>query len=231
VGLLFTVWAFVAMGPAPEAEYALVSGAGVEVARTERGIEFAPSDGAPEYGIVFYPGGKVDPVSYATLARDYVEEHDALVVVTPVLFNLAILSTDEAASVIEAYPDIEDWAVAGHSLGGVAACAFAAERPDAVDAVILLAAYPAESTDLSEAGIPVLSVWASEDSVMDRDAFEAAKSRLPDDARYVEIEGGNHAQFGSYGEQNGDSPASIPAERQRAETIEAMSGFLEEALE
>ncbi len=38
----------------------------------------------------------------------------------------------------------------------------------------------------------------------------------------VEIKGGNHAQFGSYGEQYGDGTAAIPAEEQRKITVDAI---------
>ena len=42
----------------------------------------------------------------------------------------------------------------------------------------------------------------------------------------VEIEGGNHAQFGSYGLQRGDPPAEITPQEQQARTVEAISDFL-----
>ena len=42
----------------------------------------------------------------------------------------------------------------------------------------------------------------------------------------VEIEGGNHAQFGNYGPQEGDLPATISAEEQQAQTVAAISGFI-----
>jgi hypothetical protein len=41
------------------------------------------------------------------------------------------------------------------------------------------------------------------------------------------IAGGNHAGFGTYGIQEGDGVAIISAERQRKETAEAVSSFLE----
>ena len=42
----------------------------------------------------------------------------------------------------------------------------------------------------------------------------------------VEIQGGNHAQFGSYGLQRGDPPAEITPQEQQARTVEAISDFL-----
>lgn len=42
----------------------------------------------------------------------------------------------------------------------------------------------------------------------------------------VEIQGGNHAQFGNYGPQKGDAPATISAEEQQARTVEAVAEFI-----
>ena len=45
----------------------------------------------------------------------------------------------------------------------------------------------------------------------------------------VEIEGGNHAQFGNYGPQKGDLPATISTEEQQAQTVAAIEAFLQSA--
>ena len=45
----------------------------------------------------------------------------------------------------------------------------------------------------------------------------------------MEIEGGNHAQFGNYGPQKGDQPATISAEEQQAQTVAAIEEFLGES--
>lgn len=42
----------------------------------------------------------------------------------------------------------------------------------------------------------------------------------------VEIQGGNHAQFGNYGPQKGDAPAAISAEEQQAQTVEDVADFI-----
>jgi len=47
---------------------------------------------------------------------------------------------------------------------------------------------------------------------------------MPQDYKEVCIEGGNHAQFGSYGTQKGDGTAAIPAEEQWARTVEVFVG-------
>ena len=46
---------------------------------------------------------------------------------------------------------------------------------------------------------------------------------LPADCEHHVIAGGNHAQFGSYGKQNGDGNASVSAEDQQRQTAELVT--------
>jgi len=45
---------------------------------------------------------------------------------------------------------------------------------------------------------------------------------LPNDTNLVLIEGGNHGQFGYYGKQLGDNPATISREEQQRLTVETV---------
>ncbi len=182
---------------------------------------FAPASGSPSVGIVLYPGGHVDYRSYSTLARDLAAE-GYLVVVPPMPLSLAVLAPNRADRVIAAHPEIGRWILSGHSLGGAMACTYASSNSGTVDALALLAAYPAGSADLSGQRIAVVSLLGTRDTVVSRSTWDGAKSLLPSSTTYTMIEGGNHAQFGSYGPQPGDSAATITAARQRAETVEAV---------
>ena len=42
----------------------------------------------------------------------------------------------------------------------------------------------------------------------------------------VIIEGGNHAQFGNYGPQKGDTPAAVSDTEQQAITVSAITDFV-----
>jgi hypothetical protein len=55
----------------------------------------------------------------------------------------------------------------------------------------------------------------------------AAGDRLPAGSRYVEIAGGNHAQFGEYGPQSGDGAAEIPGPAQRKAVVDEALGLLD----
>jgi pimeloyl-ACP methyl ester carboxylesterase len=104
---------------------------------------------------------------------------------------------------------------------------FVATHPGAVDGLVLWAAYPASSDDLSQSGVRVVSISASLDGLATPEKIAASRPLLPADTVWVTIEGGNHAQFGWYGPQSGDAPAAIPREAQQAQIVEATVALLE----
>ena len=196
---------------------------GVVVQALEDGsVAFVPDE--PVAGLVFYPGGKVQPEAYAPLLYGCAERGIACILTKP-LFNLAILSPDMAAGLQQGFPGIDEWIIAGHSLGGVVACNYVAGHAGEFDGIVLLAAYPA--VDLTGYDGAVLSIVGSEDQVLDRGKYEAARPELPADARETVIEGGNHGQFGDYGEQAGDGQAAISRAEQQRLTADAIASLLQ----
>ena len=129
-------------------------------------------------------------------------------------FRLAVLSPNRAADVMAART-YENWYVGGHSLGGAIAANFAARHGEALRGLVLLAAYPSRPLSPS---LRVLSLYGSEDGVLNLDRLAGGAQYLPDDALIQVIPGGNHAQFGSYGPQRGDGAALISSAEQWAET-------------
>lgn len=195
---------------------------GVIVEQLESGdIAFVPEK--PTVGLVFYPGAKVQPESYAPLLRDCAQKGILCVLVKP-MFNLALLDVGAADRAQSHYPEIATWVVAGHSMGGVAASNYAAGHLDDVAGVVYLAAYP--DADLSKYGGAALSILATNDGCLRKDAYYAAKGKMPALTETVEIAGGNHAQFGNYGKQAGDGAATISREDQQAQTADAIVDFV-----
>jgi hypothetical protein len=221
----FVAWAGTPWGPPmAEAEAALVSDDAVTVTR-DRWLTFAPAQAEPITGYAFYPGGKVTAESYAPMARGLAEQ-GYLVVVMPMPLNLAIFYLDAAGDVIAAYPNVTHWAVGGHSLGGVAAANFA-KNQTSVEGLVLLASLPQDSDDLSgRDDLAVTFIYASEDGLFTPDEYEKARTLLPPDTVYFEIEGGNHGQFGWYGDQQGDGTPSISREEQQAQIVSATAELL-----
>lgn len=172
-------------------------------------IVFAP-EGATT-GFIFYPGGKVEYTAYIPLMKALASE-GILCVLVEMPFHLAVLDVNAADGIQEQYPYIDNWYIGGHSLGGSMAAAYLSEHTDAYKGLILLGSYSA--TDLSEADVEVLSIYGSEDRVMNREKYEASKTNLPADFSEVIIDGGCHAYFGMYGAQDGDGMPSITNEEQ-----------------
>ena len=56
--------------------------------------------------------------------------------------------------------------------------------------------------------------------------IEASRPLLPAATTWVVIQGGDHAQFGWYGPQSGDNPATISREDQQAQAAEAVLSLL-----
>lgn len=168
-----------------------------------------PSDTA----IIFYPGAKVETIAYLPLL-DQIRQKGITCILVDMPFHMAFFDSNAAQRVIDEFSEIEHWYIAGHSLGGAMASQFAAKHPDELDGLILLGAYiygdyPPENT---------LTIYGS--------LNQSVEDHLTYTENVVEIEGGNHAQFGNYGPQKGDLPATISSEEQQAQTVDAIEEFI-----
>ena len=160
-------------------------------------------------GLAFYPGGKVQAEAYLPLLMRVAEAGiDCYLVKMP--FNLAVFGVNRVEGVMADHPH-ERWLLAGHSLGGAMAAQWAADHPGRLNGLVLLAAYSAKK--LPE-DLPVVVLYGSEDKVLDRKNLEKSMDLLPPNTVVEQLPGGNHACFGSYGEQKGDGKATIAPERQ-----------------
>jgi alpha/beta hydrolase family protein len=189
-------------------------------------LAFRPADIQPTVGLVIYPGGLVDYRAYAPVARA-IAARGYFVAVVPMPLNLAVLAPDRALDVISAHPEIHRWAVGGHSLGGSMAATFARGHPDLVQGLVLWASYPAQWDDLSRTDLAVVSAYGTSDGLATSQKIDASRALLPPSTEWLAIQGGNHAQFGSYGVQSGDNPASIGEAEQQAEVATATADLLE----
>lgn len=215
----FVIWAETPLGPMPEAVAALNSDNQVQV-ETEPWLIFQPTTGEPDTGLIFYPGGRTDPRSYAPAARA-IAAQGYLVVIVPMPLNLAVFGVEQASEVMDAYPQIEHWVIGGHSLGGAMAAAFANRQPQAVEGLVFWAAYPSSSDDLSKSDLKVLSLFGTQDGLTTGNKVDASRALLPSTTSFTPIEGGNHAQFGYYGSQPGDGEATISRESQQDVAVNA----------
>lgn len=216
---LFVIWALNAAQPMAESLPAMDSNETI-VVQTNPWLVFQPTQKSPTTGLIFYPGGRVDPRAYAPLAYK-IAENGYLVVIVPMPLNLAVFGVNQAAQVISAFPDIDHWVIGGHSLGGSMAASFADNHPDLIDGIVFLASYPANSDDLSNQDIKTLSIFGTQDGLATPIKIQASRSLLPPDTNWIAIDGGNHAQFGWYGPQSGDNKATISRAEQQEQILQA----------
>ena len=163
--------------------------------------------------IIFYPGAKVEAEAYLPLL-DQIRQTGVACILVHMPFHMAIFDANAAEEVIAQFPEFQHWYIAGHSMGGAMASKFAADHPDQVDGLILMGAYiygdyPEEKT---------LTIYGS--------LNQSVEDHIDYTENIVEIEGGNHAQFGNYGPQKGDPAAAISAQDQQAQTVAAIEAFL-----
>lgn len=209
---------------ANETALSVVSDSVVTVTEKDGKMIFAPQ--TPEYGLIFYPGGKVEYHSYAPLMQSLAEKN-ILCVVVGMPFDLAVFAPNSADGIQDNYPSVKHWYIGGHSLGGSMAASYAANHTDELDGLILLAAY--STADIRHSGLNVISIYGSNDNVLNMDTYRKNFSLLPDNTKELVIQGGCHAYFGSYGSQKGDGTPQITAAEQVRQTTEFILKNIEEA--
>jgi hypothetical protein len=132
-------------------EAAMKSGENVKVFQSEKRVGlrkitvfhgFEPTgetNKAKGVGLILYPGALVDPTQYSPFARSLAElgYHIAIV---DFAFDFAITNGKRAEDVFDykAWEHIKCWAISGHSLGGVMACAYANDYAKKLKGVAVL---------------------------------------------------------------------------------------------
>lgn len=187
---------------------------------------FEPKNNEKEPLVIFYPGALVEPESYSIWANE-LAKNGYTVAIAKMPLDLAILSGNRAEKIREDFPD-RDYVIGGHSLGGVMASRYANSnlKKQQLKGIFYLASYPDKKGALDKSKLPILSITASNDQVLNKKAYESAKQYLPTQTEYVSIEGGNHGGFGSYGEQKGDGKAEITNMDQQTVIVNILLNWL-----
>ena len=224
VFITWSLWAFRATGVA---HAALAGDVSVEVSHRENHWMFAPRNGNPGVGLIFYAGALVDPVAYAPLARAVAERGYPVVLVA--LPRRAAFGGAEGAAPLArginatlSFPDVKRWVVAGHSRGGEVAARLARTNAGSLAGLVLIGTSHPRDFSLANSPLAVTQIYGSRDTVADPEKVQDARRNLPPGTREVRIEGGNHSQFGYYGFQPGDWTAQISREEQQRITVAAI---------
>lgn len=188
---------------------------------TENGVLYFGKASA-KLTIVMYPGALVDPGAYSIWAAK-VAKAGYRVAIVSFPDDLAVLKPNAANTVVKSG---QPYVIGGHSLGGVMASRYAAKHQSGLKGVFFLASYPDAKGKLKE-NVPVLSLTASRDGVLNFDAWRKAKQNLPSDTTYQQLPGGNHAGFGSYGKQSGDGRATVTNATQQQWVAKQLTHWLD----
>ena len=174
-------------------------------------------------GFIFYPGGKVEHSAYIPLMQECASR-GILCVLVKMPFNLAVFDINAADGIREQFPQVESWYIGGHSLGGSMSASYLEKNKNDFDGLILLASY--STADLSSTSLKVLSIYGSEDKVLNKEKYDKNKTNLPSNLTEIIIDGGTHAYFGMYGAQKGDGNPSITNKEQIEQTALAISQLI-----
>jgi dienelactone hydrolase len=175
-----------------------------------------------DIGVLFYPGGAVAPEAYTQMLAGIAQKGYTVCTVKMPL-DLAVFDAKKGLKYLDKFAGVRRWIIVGHSLGGAMAGDVIESDSDKFKGLVFLAAYPNKS--LKDIAIPTLSIYGSNDKVADQSKIKD-EAKYPNAARFIEISGGNHAQFGTYGAQKGDGDASISANEQHKQTQNAVLGLL-----
>ena len=174
-----------------------------------------------DIALIFYPGARVEEIAYARIMNEIAKEGiDCYIVKLP--FRLALFNANGADAIISKnnYKEIY---VGGHSLGGVIAGNYAYENMDKVTGLVLIESRVSVKLDDK---LKVLSIYATNDGILDKEKYEKAKEYLPKDFKEVIVEGGNHANVADYGHQKGDNQATISKDEQQKLVVDSVIDFI-----
>ena len=233
-GIVFIGWSLLAYRATAAARQALQSDAAVTVTEGDGSWSFTPRTPSAA-GLIFFPGGLVDPVAYAPLVHAVAAAGYPGVLVqvpmrgafggadSPVVVTRALLAARGHATA-------RAWVIAGHSRGGVIAAKVARDGFPALAGLVLIGTSHPRDFSLAALTVPVTRVYGTHDTIADMDKLERTRGNLPASTRMVRIEGGNHSQFGHYGFQPLDWPAAISRDAQQAITQRAVLDALAAAV-
>jgi len=210
----------------PQALTALASDNKVSVSQDDL-IVFRPNNAAPHTGLIFYPGGECDERGYAEPLRA-IAAAGYLVVLVPMPWQLAVFAPGKADEVVAAFPEINTWAIAGHSLGGSMAAHYAYKHPDTIDGLLLWDAYAPD--DMSASTAAVRMIHRSDASGSTPADYESKLILLPEQTEFVPLKGAQHLQFGRFvaGRMYRDEPpAELDQDEQLAMVVKYSTEFLD----
>lgn len=231
-GLAFTAWIIWNMQAHGVPAAARVSSPLVSVSEGDGATVFMPQGAeADRAGLVFLPGGGVDPAAYLPFVRAIADAGWPVALV-----RLPWRMAFSEGAQIEVWRRVTEvrgsWGVSrpmvlgGHSRGAAMSATFAGRYANELSGLLLIGTTHPRDEDLSSLTMPVLKIVGTRDCVADAKDSLANLSKLPPHTAWVTIEGANHAQFAHYGSQLGDCGAGISRESQQQQALDGVLSWL-----
>ena len=178
------------------------------------GVIAVYSDVESDEAIMFYPGGQVEYESYLPLLQKLQKELNLTCVMVKMPLNMAIFNPNAGDKILKLFPNIKQWHLIGHSIGGVTASMYANDNQDIIKSLTVLGSYNYEEYPMDK----TLTIYGSFNDNLEEEFTY-------DENIYV-IEGGNHSMFGNYGLQKIDVEGTISYEEQQNQTVEIIKDFI-----
>lgn len=224
IAISFTIWLVYSYQSKGVSDSLLTSDTKISIKNNDDYFLFEPNQKFDKV-FIFYPGAMVDPKAYVPLCRR-ISENGIKVYLIKMPWRLASRGY-QIPKQLDVFADkTRTYILAGHSQGGKMASQFVKENPGLINKLILIGTTHPRDISLEDSTIPILKIYGSDDGVADEKSIFKNKSKLPATAKFVKIDGANHAQFGYYGFQFGDNSARISREKQQLETLKLILNFI-----
>lgn len=226
-GLSITAWIYVGFQASDLPADAVQSDGLVTVTGSAEELRFRPNSSPHRAGLLFLPGGMVEPEAYAPLMKRVAAAgYEARLL----YFPLRCACTDaqirevftHVRKVIADEPGIP-WILGGHSRGAMLAARYAHETgTSGLAGLALVATTHPRDFSLADLSIPITKIYATNDGVAPYSRMRLNSQLLPANTKWVAIEGGNHVQFGYYRHQLGDGAATVSRTQQQEQLAQAL---------
>ena len=197
---------------------------GVQVVNQDDKVAFIPQN--PKAGLIFYPGIKIESKAYSPLMQE-LAERGILCVAPTIPFNISYFNEEAANGVRADYPQVSTWYIGGHSLGGISASHYIASHFNEFNGLILIGAPL--NADLKDTNLRLLEITATYDQIKPQNDYLDMPDKAPADTTIVNVDGGNHSQFGDFGKLGADGDATISPEQQWNVTADIIANWINKA--
>ena len=189
-------------------------------------ISVLPRIGKPKGEVLFFPGGLVAPRAYLPLAKGIAAENYAVHIIK-MPGRMATRGYLNIKTLFDLEDPSKNYLLGGHSQGGKMAAQFVFEHPKLVDGLFLLATSHPRDISLNSYKIPTIKIYAEKDGLASIAEVLENKDKLPLEAELKLLKGGNHSQFGYFGQLLMDGTPSINRETQHQQSIAYLTSFFD----